>query len=199
MPVSIPLDRICVKSGILCPRCQSRVDSGEFTDLDVKVMAALLKVESRYRDYEVRFIKSYQIDDILYVLVDAKPGIPARLGPDIRRNLEDSTGIERVIVVQYRRDKRRLIEDLIQPYRVIGLEEAYLPDGSEVVVVKVPEDARRLLESFKGRVILKLAEKLLGKQIYVEYVKEVRSEPVRPEWLGLEKPNYKSLLDRLRS
>ena len=189
------MDKICVRTGVLCPRCQSLVDRGLYNDLDIRVMRALLEVERKYRDTRIRFVKAYRIDDIVYVLVESSPGVPASLGADIRRHL-DVEGVERVLVVEYRADKRRLIEEIIAPYRVIGIQEAFLPDGGEVVIVKVPIEARRLLESIKGKYILRLAEKLLGKQVYIEYV-ESSEAPLKPEWLGLKKPDVKGLLDRL--
>ncbi len=195
MTVEIPLDKICVRSGILCPRCQALVDEGKYNELDVSVMEALLALEKRYRDYNIRFIKAYQIDDLLYVLVEAKPGIPVSLGQDIRRNLRVE-GIEKVIVVQYHADRRTMLESLLDPYDVEGIEEAYLPDGSVVLVVKLPTEAKRFIESFKGRIVLRLAEKLLGKPIYVEYV-ESRQTKLRPEWLDIKKADVKSFLDKL--
>lgn len=194
--MEIPLDKICVKSGVLCPRCESLVRSGKYTELDVKVMKAFLDVEKKYRDYHIRYVKSYQIDDIIYVLVEAKPGLPSTLGVDVRRAL-GSEEISRVIVVEHRKDKRQLIEDLIAPYKVHGIHEAYLPDGSQVLVVKVPEEAKRLLESIKGKYVMKLAEKLLGRQVYVEYVEGGPSSVLKPEWLGIKKPNVRDLLNKL--
>ena len=195
MTVEIPLDKICVRSGILCPRCQALVDEGKYNELDVSVMEALLALEKRYRDYNIRFIKAYQIDDLLYVLVEARPGIPVSLGQDIRRNLRVE-GIEKVIVVQYHADRRTMLESLLDPYDVEGIEEAYLPDGSVVLVVKLPTEAKRFIESFKGRIVLRLAEKLLGKPIYVEYV-ESRQTKLKPEWLDIKKADVKSFLDKL--
>ncbi|MMZ67967.1 hypothetical protein D1872_306090 [compost metagenome] len=78
-----------------------------------------------------------------------------------------------------------------------GIHEAYLPDGSQVLVVKVPEEAKRLLESIKGKYVMKLAEKLLGRQVYVEYVEGGSSSVLKPEWLGIKKPNVRDLLDKL--
>ncbi|MEB3806199.1 MAG: hypothetical protein GSR73_01610 [Desulfurococcales archaeon] len=196
MPVEIPLDRICVKSGILCPRCQSLVDEGVYNDLDVRVMRALLGVERRFRSHRIKYVKSYQIDDILYVLVESSPGIPSSLGADLRRAL-GADEIKRVIVIEYNTDKRKLIETLISPYRVLGIQEAYLPDGSNMVVIKLPSEAKKLIESVKGKYIVKLAERLLGKQIYIEYAENAGSAPLKPEWLGLKKPNVRDLLDKL--
>ena len=195
MPVEIPLDRICVKTGVLCPRCQSLVDRGLYNDLDISVMKAMIDVERKYRDTFLRFVKAYRIDDIVYVLVESKPGVPASLGADIRKRL-GIDGVERVLIVEYRADKRRLIEEIIAPYRVLGMQEAFLPDGGEVVIVKVPVEAKKMLQSVKGRYILKLAEKLLGKQVYIEYV-EATTTPLKPEWLGIKKPDVKGLLDKL--
>ncbi len=195
MPVRIPLDKICVRTGVFCPRCQRLLDEGKYSDVDVKVMEVLVEAERKYRDYDIRFEKAYQFDDIVYVLLEAKPGIPSGLGGEIARKLRD-LGIQRVVLVQYMRDPRKIIEQVIQPYPLLGVEEAYLPDGSTVAVIKVPKEARSFLESFKGRLALRLAEKLLGKQVYVEYV-DAKVETLKPEWLGITKADPKKLFDRL--
>ncbi len=195
MPVSIPLDKICVRSGVFCPRCQRLLDEQRYTSLEVEVMRALLDVEKRLRDVDVKYVKSYRIDDLLYVLVEARPGIPAWLGGEIYRRVKEY-GIERVVVVEYRRDPRRMLEQLLNPYPLLGLEEAFLPDGSTVAIIRVPEEARGFLESFKGRIVLRLAEKLLGKQVYVEYEK-VSVERLKPEWLGIQKVDPRKLFDSL--
>ncbi|MCE4619366.1 MAG: hypothetical protein F7C82_02640 [Desulfurococcales archaeon] len=195
MAIKIPLDKICIKSGVLCPRCESLVNSGKYTDLDVRVMKAFVDIEKKYRNYDIKYVKSYQIDDILYVLVESGESLPSTLGADVRKAL-NSEEISRVIIVEHRKDKRQLIEDLIAPYKVLGMQEAYLPDGSQVFVIKVPQEAKRLLDSLKGKYILKLAEKLLNRQIYVEYIEGTTSTVLKPEWLGIKKPNVKDLLDK---
>jgi len=195
VPVSIPLDKICVRSGVYCPRCQRLLDEGKYSKVDVKVMEALLAVEGKYSGYEIKFVKSYRIDDLLYVLVEARPGIPVSLGGDIYRRVKD-LGIERVVVVEYSRDPRRVLEQLLTPYPVLAIEEAYLPDGSTVAVIRVPRDAQRFIESFKGRTVLKLAEVLLGKPVYVEYSDE-KVEVLKPDVLGITKGDPRKLFDRL--
>lgn len=195
--ITIPLDKICVKSGVLCPRCEALVESGKYSDLDVKVMKALVEVESKYRSVDMRYVKSYQVDDVIYVLAESASRLPAGLGADIRRAL-GSEGISRVIVLEYRRNWRQLLSDLIAPYPLLGLQEVYLPDGSQVSVMRVPEEARPYLESVKGRYLLKLAEKLLGREVYVEYVESRGSSALKAEWLGINKPSVKEAMDRFQ-
>ena len=196
MPVSIPLDKICVRNGIFCPKCQSLLDQGKYSDLDVAVMRALLDLERKYRGFDIRFIKSYQIDDLLYVLVEARPGVPASLGRDIRERLPQEMGISRVMVVEYKRDPRTMLEQLFHPYPVLSLEEAYLPDGSNVAVIRLPSEARGFVESFKGRILLRLAQKLLGKPVHIEY-QEARVERLDAEMLGLKKHDPRKLFEGL--
>lgn len=196
MPVSIPLDKICVRNGIFCPKCQSLLDQGKYTNVDVAVMKALLDLERKYREFNIRFVKSYQIDDLLYVLVEARPGVPASLGKDIRLRLPEDLGIERVMVVEYRKDPRTMIEQLFHPHPIISLEEAFLPDGSNVAIIKLPRDAEGFMKTFKGRILLRLTQKLLGKPVYIEYV-DARVERLDADMLGIKKQDPRKLFEGL--
>lgn len=195
--ITIPLDKICVKSGVLCPRCETLVSSGKYNDLDVKVMKALVEVEGRYKGVDMRYVKSYQVDDVVYVLAESASKLPTSLGADIRRAL-GSEEISRVVVLEHKKDRQQLLSDLIAPYQLLGLQEVYLPDGSQVSVMRVPVEAKPYLESVKGRYLLKLAEKLLGREVYVEYVENQGSSALKAEWLGINKPSVKEVMDRFQ-
>jgi len=71
--MKIPLDYICVRTGSLCNRCQSIVDSGQVEPFEVDVMKVLLDIEeSQVKELKDSvYHKAYKIDDRLLVLVVA--------------------------------------------------------------------------------------------------------------------------------
>ncbi len=156
MPVHIPLDTICVRSGLLCPRCEAKVRSGEYEEWEVDVMKALLEAGGKL-DGEVRYVKSHRVGEEVYVFLEAPRGLPVWLGQELSRILES-----RVYVVEYSRDLRRLASNLLHPARVVGLDYSYLPDGSTLLQVKVDRSPRRGVEE--------LARKVLGLVSGVEVV-----------------------------
>jgi predicted nucleic acid-binding Zn-ribbon protein len=50
----IPLDTICVKTGILCPSCQRKVDEGEVQEFEVEILRNLLELENEIKEANAR-------------------------------------------------------------------------------------------------------------------------------------------------
>src|SRR2546422_11679586 len=67
------LDNFCVKSGILCSRCEEKLRKGQVTDLDVRVIRTLTELEKENPPLQdVTFHKAVEAGDIMAVLVDRK-------------------------------------------------------------------------------------------------------------------------------
>ncbi len=194
MPVDIPLDKICVRSGILCPRCQSLVDRGVYDHVDVSVMRALLDVEDRLGDVSVRFVKSRVIDGVLVVVVETRGGsVPVWLGEEIRKRV-GLDSVRDVLIVEGGRDPLALLERLISPFKVLAVNKSYLPDGSVAVVLKLPAGARRLLaeKGAAARVVLDMLREKYSGEVYIEYEEQEERGSVK-----LSKPDLKKLLGGL--
>jgi len=194
VPVEIPLDKICVRSGILCPRCQSLIDRGVYDSVDVSVMRALLDVEDRLGGVSVRFVKSRVVDGVLVVVVETRGGsVPVWLGEEIRKRV-DLDGVRDVLVVEGGRDPLALLERLISPFKVLAVNKSYLPDGSVAVVLRLPAGARRLLaeKGAAARVVLDMLREKYSGEIYIEYEEQGETGSVK-----LSKPDLKKLLGGL--
>ncbi len=195
MPVEIPLDKICVRSGILCPRCQSLVDSGVYDDLDLRVMRALLSLENRLSSVKIKYVKSKLKDNKLLIFIesDSIDSIPVWLGREILAYLDDPR-IKSVLIVPKFDDPQELLEYVIRPYKVLGVRRAYLPDGSLVVTLTLPRKAREKLEqSGLLGVILELLRKKYKGEVLIEYAEETPIE----EKISINKQDIKKLLSKL--
>lgn len=143
----IPLDIICVKSGILCPRCKALVESGEHSEIEVDVMRVLLELENNSSFRFLRnanYIKSYKADSILVVVLDFQEPIPRSDIIRLGKILEDKLGL-RVRIVQKTVDPKAFISQLISPARVQGIDIVWTPDGSVQHIVRIPRSDVKLL------------------------------------------------------
>jgi len=82
----IPLDTLCVKTGVLCPRCQSIVRSGSVKEYEVDVMRELLDLEELP---DFKFLK-----DMEYVRSVTSEGALVIILQDVRDNTPDPQIIE---------------------------------------------------------------------------------------------------------
>jgi len=143
----IPLDQLCVKSGVLCPRCESLVRSGAVTELDVEVMRVLLKAESApdfrfLRDSE--YVRSVKLSNIVVVQLDA-PNTDSKSLLKLAKYLESELGSRVRIVNSKSASTKELVRSIIQPARVLGVNTLWLPDGTMEYVVRIPKSDLRYL------------------------------------------------------
>src|SRR2546422_10347524 len=105
------LDNFCVKSGILCSRCEEKLRKGQVTDLDVRVIRTLTELEKENPPLkDVTFHKEVEAGDIMAVLVDRK-GMDALLtaGAKLAKTLGSRVG-RGARILSYEGDERSVVE-----------------------------------------------------------------------------------------
>jgi len=167
--VKTELCSFCLRSGILCPKCQAKVKSGKITQTDLEVARILLSLEERYPSLQkVRFLKAVDTDRVLAVLVGK--GDVARLlsyGGKIIKALGEKTG-KTVRVLENGVSDRKFLEDLFAPFSILTINTIWLPDGSiETRVIlrrRGSSLSRKRIEAFK-----EIAKKIRGMTLRVEF------------------------------
>jgi transcription antitermination factor NusA-like protein len=121
----------CLKSGILCQKCSSKVKSGEISDLDLKIARLLLSLEEKYPSLQnVCFYKAVEVEKTLAIIV-GHGDVPKLLGYSgkIIKTLGDETG-KNIKVLEYGVDDRKFLEDLFIPFSILTINTIWLPDGT---------------------------------------------------------------------
>ncbi len=156
------LDSFCVKSGILCRRCEEKLEKGLVTELDLRVIQKIVELE---RDNpllgDVTYHRAIEADDLMVILVDKKD-LPRLLsgGARVVKDLGE-TFEKRVKLISYGGDDREFLEDLFSPMSILTINTVWIPDGStETKVIltgrkpkKMPVDldrARKIAQELKG-------------------------------------------------
>jgi transcription antitermination factor NusA-like protein len=121
----------CLKSGILCQKCSSKVKSGEISDLDLKVARLLLSLEEKYPSLQnVTFYKAVDVEKTLAIIV-GHGDVPKLLGYSgkIIKTIGDETN-KNIKVLEYGVDDRKFLEDLFIPFSILTINTIWLPDGT---------------------------------------------------------------------
>lgn len=143
--MKLPLCQIDIKSGFLCPRCQSLVDKGEYDEWDLKVMKALLELEESKMSMlkEYTYYKSIASNGLLVVIISGpktSPYIFARIGKALSEKLKI-----KVRVVEKTSSLKQFAGQLLAPAQVVGVNMLWLPDGSwEGIVLVSRHDVKAL-------------------------------------------------------
>ncbi|AWR97354.1 transcription elongation factor NusA [Acidianus sulfidivorans JP7] len=144
--MKIPLDYLCVKSGLLCNRCQSLVDSGEVDPYEIKVMEALIELEeTQFKELkDSTYYKSIKINNLLILLVGSGPSMTIQKWIKVAKALQDKLGVKVRIIEKSNNIKSSAVQ-LLSPARVLGVNTVWLPDGSVQYVIRVSKNERKLL------------------------------------------------------
>ncbi|MCJ7767468.1 hypothetical protein MUP79_03650 [Candidatus Bathyarchaeota archaeon] len=167
--MKMDLCSFCLKSGILCQKCLAKVESGEISELDLKVARVLLSLEEKYPSLQnVYFHKAIETDRTLAVVVG--PGDVPRLlgyGGRIMKALGDETG-NNVRILEHGVDDRKFLEDLFAPANIMAINTIWLPDGSTETRV-ILRSRRGTRSSFDVNALKKIANRVRNITLRVEF------------------------------
>jgi len=168
MPKMVNVCHFCLKSGILCSKCQTKLKQGEISQTDLEIGRLLLSLESQHPPLqEINFHKAVETDGVLALIVGK--GDVAKLlstGGKVLRAIGEKTG-RSVKILEAGVDERKFLEDLFAPINIITINTIWLPDGSQETRVILRRRGRR--PPFDVEAIKQLAQKVRGITLRVEY------------------------------
>lgn len=163
------LDAFCIKSGILCQKCQEKIEKGQITDLDLKMIRTLSEFEKDFPILQdVQYHKAVEAGETLALLVDRRD-ISKMLSSDAKivKALGEEIG-KRVKVLAYGGDARQFLEDLFNPFSILAINTIWLPDGStETKVILTGHPPKRMPVDLE--VAKRLAHELQGMTLRIEF------------------------------
>lgn len=161
----------CLKSGILCSSCQRKLESGEISELDLKIARLLLSLEKTYPSLqEVYFHRVVEAHGILALVVGK--GDVARLlsyGGKIVKDLRGEVG-RKIRVLEHGVDYRKFLEDLFAPHSIITINTIWLPDGTTETRV-ILKKRRQKPPRVNVKALKEIAQTLRGVTLRVEFAR----------------------------
>ncbi|AHC51124.1 transcription elongation factor NusA [Sulfolobus acidocaldarius SUSAZ] len=144
--MKIPLDYICVKSGLLCNRCQSLVEKGEVENFEVDLLKQLIELEeTQFRELkDSTYHKSYKVGNLLILIVTSGSQMSYQKWIKVAKALQEKIGL-RVRVLEKSNSIKSTAVQLLTPARVLGVNTVWLPDGTVQYVVRISKQEKRFL------------------------------------------------------
>lgn len=159
----------CLKSGILCSKCQSKIKSGEVSETDLKIARLLLSLEATNPTLQdVHFYKAVEADDVLALIV-GRGDMPSFLGQGrkITKFLEEKIG-KTIRILEESVDDRKFLEDLFAPLSIITINTIWLPDGTTETRV-ILRKRGRTPPPIKVKAMKEIAKKVRNITLRVEF------------------------------
>ncbi|MFN3267950.1 MAG: transcription elongation factor NusA [Zestosphaera sp.] len=169
--MKIPLDILCVKTGVLCPRCQSIVRSGSVREYEVDVMRELLDLEE-LTDFkflkDMEYVRSVMSEGALVIILqDTKNNTPdPRSLNKLSWTLSERLKI-RTRIVTNTKDLKEVVKQLVFPARITSVNTIWLPDGTVEYVVRVPRFELRNLPFKRREIIEDLLTQITGNVVKI--------------------------------
>lgn len=167
--MQIQLCEFCLKSGMLCNKCKTKVESGEVSTDYIEVAKTLLGWENRFQ-----FLQKIRLDNVLeaggfLVLVVAK-GDSAKFNaePKLTRDLGDQFN-KRVLVIESGVKDRQFMEDLFSTQHIVTINIIWLPDGSTETRVVLQGRGNRRLSKKRLQALVNVAKTVRNMDLRVEY------------------------------
>jgi len=156
--LKLPICLVCLKSGILCQSCQSKLDRGEIDELDIEIGRIFLEMESKFSMIKnATFYKAIDTGKDIIILVKSDKRILRPVWNRISKLMSEKLK-KQVRIVEKTSSIRRLAEQVLSPAKVKGVNIIWLPDGSRENYIRISkQDVNRL------RISKEIAEKLISR------------------------------------
>jgi transcription antitermination factor NusA-like protein len=103
---------------------------GEVSELEIEVSKELLDIEKKYSDLKhVEFYRATEKDDLV-ILIVGRGDINKVMGEygKTKKDLQERIN-KKIRVIEKSRSAKRILENLIAPIPVLGINQIYLPTG----------------------------------------------------------------------
>ena len=166
--MQIQLCEFCLKSGMLCSKCQTKVNSGEVSKKYMDVAKKLLSMENQYQIlHKVRLDNVIDVGGFLVLVVGKGDGMRINTYPKLTRDLSDAFN-KRVLVIESGVKDRKFLEDLFASQHIVTINIIWLPDGSTETRVVLQGRGARKLRKKRLQALSKVAKEVRNMDIRVE-------------------------------
>jgi transcription antitermination factor NusA-like protein len=162
-----PICSFDAKSGVLCSKCEAKLQSGGITPDDVDASIKLTKMADRNSDINKFTLARGARVDGDFVLVLRSPDVSAlRSNSGLADKIESEFG-QKVWFVESEASDRRLVENLLHPVKVSSVNQFWLPDGSKLTKVVAAGSAQKSRVNIEK--IQKIAKAVRDIELLVEF------------------------------
>lgn len=135
--MKVPICSFDAKTGVLCPKCESRLKNGELSNVDVECSIKLIKLSHKNQDIDkLNLIGSQKIDED-YVLILKDSNVSHINSNDKLLSSVEEEFKGKVWFVEANSSIRRFLENLFFPIRILKTNMIWLPDGNQVTQVTI--------------------------------------------------------------
>jgi len=165
-----PICLFDAKTGILCSKCDAKLNSGQLNQAAVFSSIKLAKLAEKDQEIsKFTLVGSHKVDDDYILFLRTSDIITIRSNPAIVQKFAGEFNAN-IWFVEAEGTDRRFMENLFYPRRVLNMNLIWLPDGNKLTRVVVNQESVKrssmLLDVEKIRKVAKAVKKI---ELIVEF------------------------------
>jgi transcription antitermination factor NusA-like protein len=167
--VRLQLCDFCLKSGIYCNKCQSKLQSGVVDQLYVESAKLLMALENRYQILrKIRLDNVVRINTLRVLMIGRGGNRLLKSSSDLVREIRNLFN-SRVLIIESGTSNRQFLEELLADQRIITVNTVWLPgETSETRVILDRHGARRLGKR-RLRELTQVSKKVRNIDLRIDY------------------------------
>jgi transcription antitermination factor NusA-like protein len=170
-----PICNFCAKTGVLCPEDSKRLKNGQITELDVESSVKLTKLCEKDKIIDkLTFVKALESDGDTILLFGSGNLKLLRANPQTINNINKLFN-KKVWLFEADATDRTLMEEAFYPVRILTVNVVWLPDGSKLTKVIIPE-SRGTEERVDEKAIKRILKTLKGLDVMIEYERRTSTQ-----------------------
>jgi transcription antitermination factor NusA-like protein len=136
--LQLPICSFDARTGILCPKCESKLRSGHITKSDVEVSIKMSELQEEIPELEkTTLLHAIDADGDIVLIMGKGDHDIIRKSITVFRKLE-STLRRKIWIIEGDSSDRQVLEDIFFPIKILMVNVIWLPDGSRLTKVIIP-------------------------------------------------------------
>ncbi|MDQ3873325.1 MAG: transcription elongation factor NusA [Thermoproteota archaeon] len=165
--MKLPICTFDAKSGVLCSKCEAKLNSGIISHDDVVAAKKLIRLADRNQEInKFTLVRGTRVNgDFVFVL--RGPDVSTlRANPELGSKIEREMG-QKVWFVETEASDRRFIENLFDPFKVLSVNFFWLPDSNKLTRVTISDDAKNGQVNIEK--VQKIAKAVRNMELLIEF------------------------------
>ena len=139
----LPVCKACINAS-LCIRCQENFDKGYVTQFDLDLANDFLELEKKEFPElkKASFYNAVDVEKIVFFVIGQ--GHKTKFTPELLKKMQEMYAIPKIILIE-KGSVKSMIQQIITPAKLLGVNQIYLPTGeTEFKVIVLNEDKEKM-------------------------------------------------------
>jgi len=136
--LQLPICLFDAKTGILCPKCETKLKNNHLTKSDVDISKKLSKLVDKIPELDkTTLIHGMEVGGDTVLVMSNGSHNKLRKNQSLFKQLENELK-SNLWIIDIETSNRQVLKDIFFPVKILALNEVWLPDGSKLTKVIIP-------------------------------------------------------------